>query len=157
MRALGLNTFITTQGAASTAMKTVVIGAVINIILDPIFIFIFDMGVRGAALATIISQGISAAWVMRFLTGNRTRLHIRRKNLRLMKEIVMTVLALGIAHFIMTSTESILNVAFNSSLSRYGGDIAVGSMTILSSVMQLQMLPVQGLAQGAQPVMSFNY
>ncbi|MDO5141237.1 MAG: MATE family efflux transporter [Eubacteriales bacterium] len=157
MLALGLNTFITTQGAASTAMKTVVIGAVINIILDPIFIFIFDMGVRGAALATIISQGISAAWVMRFLTGNKTRLHIRKNNLRLRKEIVMTVLALGIAPFIMTSTESILNVAFNSSLSRYGGDIAVGSMTILSSVMQLQMLPVQGLAQGAQPVMSFNY
>ena len=138
-------------------MKTVIIGAVCNLILDPILIFGFNMGVRGAALATILSQGISAIWVIRFLTGRKTKLKIRKKNLKIQASVLLPVLALGISPFIMTATESILNVAFNSSLSRYGGDIAVGAMTILSSVMQLQFMPVQGLGQGAQPILSYNY
>jgi len=157
MISLGLNSFITTQGATSVSMKTVLIGAVINIILDPILIFGFDMGVSGAALATIISQFVSAIWVLKYLTGSKTQLKLKLSNTKLDKAIVLPVLALGVAPFIMSSTESILNIAFNASLSRYGGDIAVGSMTILSSVMQLQMLPVQGLAQGAQPLMSYNF
>lgn len=157
MVALGLNTFITTQGFAGVAMKTVMIGAVCNIVLDPIFIFVLDMGVFGAALATILSQGISAVWVLLFLTGNKTRLKIRRENLRIKPEIMVPVFALGVAPFIMSSTESILNIAFNASLSKYGGDVAVGAMTILSSIMQLMFMPAQGLAQGAQPIISFNY
>ncbi len=157
MISLGLNSFISTQGATGISMRTVLIGAVINIILDPVFIFLLGMGVKGAALATIISQAVSAAWVLRYLTGSNTRLLLKRRFLRLDRSIVLPVLALGIAPFIMSATESILNVAFNSSLASYGGDIAVGSMTILSSVMQLQMLPVQGLAQGAQPLMSYNF
>ncbi len=154
---LGLNSFITTQGFSSTSMLTVVIGAVINIILDPIFIFAFDMGVEGAALATIISQAVSAIWVIKFLSGKRTKLKIKRSNLRIKKEIILPVLALGISPFVMQSTESILNISFNSSLYKYGGDLAVGCMTILSSVMQICMLPLQGMTQGAQPIISFNY
>ena len=157
MISLGLNTFITTQGFAQIAMKTVLIGAVCNIILDPIFIFVFRMGVKGAALATILSQAVSAAWVMRFLTGEKTRLKLRKENLRLEKTVVLPILALGISPFIMTATESILNIAFNSSLSKYGGDVAVGAMTIISSIMQLQFMPTQGLSQGAQPILSYNY
>ncbi len=157
MISLGLNTFITTQGFSQVAMKTVLIGAICNIILDPIFIFAFRMGVKGAALATIISQAVSAAWVMKFLTGEKTRLKLRKENLRLEKSVVVPVLALGISPFIMTATESILNIAFNSSLSKYGGDVAVGAMTIISSIMQLQFMPTQGLAQGAQPILSYNY
>lgn len=157
MLALGLNSFITTQGFSKIGMKTVIIGAVCNLILDPILIFGFNMGVRGAALATILSQGISAVWVIRFLTGRKTKLKIRKKNLKIQASVLLPVLTLGISPFIMTATESILNVAFNSSLSRYGGDIAVGAMTILSSVMQLQFMPVQGLGQGAQPILSYNY
>lgn len=157
MISLGLNTFITTQGFAQIAMKTVLIGAVCNIILDPIFIFVFRMGVKGAALATILSQAVSAAWVMRFLTGAKTRLKLRKENLRLEKTVVLPILALGISPFIMTATESILNIAFNSSLSKYGGDVAVGAMTIISSIMQLQFMPTQGLSQGAQPILSYNY
>ncbi len=157
MISLGLNTFITTQGYASIAMRTVMIGAICNIVLDPIFIFGFGMGVQGAALATILSQAISAIWVLRFLTGNKTKLKIRKENLKLDKTVALSVMALGISPFIMTATESILNIAFNTSLAKYGGDVAVGAMTILSSVMQFQMMPIQGLAQGAQPIMSFNY
>lgn len=157
MISLGLNTFITTQGATSVAMKTVLIGAVINIVLDPVFIFGLGMGVRGAALATVISQLVSAIWVLKYLCGSQTRLKLMTANMRPNREIVMPVLALGTAPFIMSATESILNVAFNSSLSQYGGDLAVGSMTVLSSVMQLQMLPVQGLSQGAQPLLSYNF
>ncbi len=157
MMALGLNPFITTQGFTKVAMKTILIGAVCNIILDPIFIFALHMGVRGAALATIISQGISAIWVVRFLASEQSLIRIRRQFLKVKKEIMLPVLALGVAPFIMTATESILNIAFNSSLAKYGGDLAVGAMTILSSVMQLQFLPVQGLSQGAQPIMSYNY
>ncbi len=157
MISLGLNTFITTQGYAQIAMKTVMIGAVCNIVLDPIFIFVFDMGVKGAAWATILSQCISAVWVLLFLTGSKTKLRICREYLRINPQIILPVLALGVAPFIMSSTESILNVAFNASLSKYGGDVAVGAMTILSSIMQLMFMPAQGLAQGAQPIISYNY
>lgn len=155
--ALGLNPYITTQGFSKDAMKTVLIGAVCNIILDPIFIFVFKMGVAGAALATIISQGISAVWVVLFLTGKRTNLKIKKRYLRLDTKVLLPVLALGVSPFIMTATESAINICFNMSLAEYGGDVAVGALTILSSIMQLQMLPVQGLAQGAQPIISYNY
>lgn len=157
MFSMGLNPYITTQGFSKDAMKTVLIGAVCNIILDPIFIFGLDMGVRGAALATVISQGVSAIWVLCFLNGKKALIHIRRKYLRPRAQVLLPVLALGISPFIMTATESAINIVFNKSLSTYGGDVAVGAMTILSSVMQLQMMPVQGLSQGAQPIMSFNY
>ena len=157
MMSLGLNPFITTQGFSKDAMKTVIIGALCNIILDPIFIFVLGMGVKGAALATIISQGISAVWVLRFLTGKKSILHIKKEYFKIDWDIMKPVLALGISPFIMSATESAINIAFNMQLSRFGGDIAVGAMTILSSIMQLQMMPVQGVSQGAQPIMSFNY
>lgn len=157
MFSLGLNPYITTQGFSKDAMKTVIIGAVCNIILDPIFIFVFGMGVKGAALATIISQGVSAVWVIFFLHGKKSILKIRRKYLKLDMKVLGPVLALGVSPFIMTATESAINICFNMSLSKYGGDVAVGAMTILSSIMQLQMMPVQGLSQGAQPIMSYNY
>lgn len=157
MFSLGLNAYITTQGFTQIAMKTVIIGAVCNIILDPVFIFVFDMGVKGAAIATVISQAVSAVWVVRFLTSNRSQIRIRREYIRFESRVILPVLALGAAPFIMSATESAINIAFNMSLSKFGGDLAVGAMTILSSIMQLQMLPVQGLSQGAQPIMSFNY
>ena len=138
-------------------MMTVLIGAVCNIILDPIFIFVFKMGVSGAALATIISQSLSMIWILFFLTGKKTTLKIKKKNLRLSKEIVLPSIALGLAPFIMQSTESLLAICFNSSLLKYGGDIAVGAMTILTSVMQFSMLPLNGLTQGGQPIISYNY
>ena len=155
--ALGLNMFITCQGFAKTSMLTVVIGAVLNIILDPIFIFVFDMGVQGTALATIISQAVSAFWVMKFLLGKKTTLKITRKDLAPKLHVILPVLALGVSPFIMQSTESLLFVCLNSSLQKYGGDIAVGAMTILSSVMQFAMMPIQGLTQGAQPIISYNF
>ena len=154
---LGMNAFITAQGFAKTGMLSVLIGAVSNIILDPIFIFGFDMDVRGAALATIISQALSYIWVVRFLCGNKTFLKIRKKNLRLAPKIIFPCLALGAATFIMQASESVISVCFNSSLQKYGGDIAVGAMTILTSVMQFAMLPLQGLGQGAQPIISYCY
>ena len=154
---LGLNAFINAQGYAKTGMLTVAIGAVCNIILDPIFIFGLDMGVRGAALATIISQAVSSVWGVKFLTGAKSTLRIRLKNMRPKGKYIFPSLALGAAPFIMQFTESILSVCFNTSLLRYGGDIAVGAMTILTSVMQFSMLPLQGLTQGAQPIISFNY
>lgn len=157
MISLGLNPFITTQGFSKDAMKTVIIGAICNIILDPIFIFGFHMGVKGAALATILSQGISAVWVLCFLTGKKSVLHIRKEYLKIDWSILKPVLALGLSPFIMMATESAINIAFNMQLSRFGGDVAVGAMTILSSIMQLQMMPVQGISQGAQPIMSFNF
>lgn len=157
MYALGLNPFITTQGFSRDAMLTVVIGAALNIVLDPVFIFLLDMGVQGAALATILSQGVSAAWVLKFLNGKKSILKIRREYLKIDMRVLAPVLALGVSPFIMSATESLINITFNMSLSKYGGDVAVGAMTILSSVIQLQMLPTQGLAQGAQPIMSYNY
>ena len=155
--ALALNNFITTQGFSTTSMLTVVIGAVINIVLDPIFIFGFDMGVRGAALATIIAQAVSAVWVLAFLTGKRTRLKIRLKYLRLKPKILLPVVAIGVAPFSMQSTESLVNIAFNSSLLKYGGNKFVGAMTICSSIMQVLTMIFQGLAQGAQPIVGYNY
>lgn len=155
--ALGLNAFITTQGFAKISMFTVLIGAIINIILDPIFIFIFSMNVKGAALATILSQAISSLWVLYFLTSKKSNLTIQKKYLKLKPNIFLPCLALGVSPFIMQFTESVIQICFNSSLLRYGGDIAVGAMTILTSVMQFSMLPLQGLTQGAQPIISFNY
>ena len=154
---LGLNPFITTQGFSKDAMKTVLIGAVCNIILDPIFIFGLNMGVSGAALATIISQCVSAIWVLRFLTGKQTILKLQLKNLKLKASVILPCLALGISGFIMLSTESLLSISFNSSLSKFGGDLAVGSMTIISSVSQLITLPLSGICQGAQPIVSYNF
>lgn len=154
---MGLNSFISTQGYAKFSMLTVIIGAVTNIILDPILMFGFDLGVRGAAIATVLSQALSTIWVLKFLTGNKTRLKIRKENLKIRKEIMIPVLLLGISPFIMQSTESLLNIAFNFSLQKYGGDIAVGAMTILSSLMQIVFLPLVGLTQGAQPITSYNY
>ncbi len=153
----GLNAFITSQGFASVGMKTVMIGAGINIVLDPVFIFGMGMGVKGAALATVLSQAVSAVWVLCFLSGNKTILHIRRKNFRFRSEVMLPVLSLSVSPFIMQSTESLLSVCFNTSLQKYGGDIAVGAMTIMASVMQFSMMPLQGLAQGMQPIISFNY
>ncbi len=155
--ALGLNAFINAQGFARTGMLTVVIGAVCNIILDPIFIFGLHMGVRGAALATILSQGVSCVWIVRFLLGKETTLRIRKGNLKIRPKTVGPCIARGVVPFIMQFTESVLNICFNTSLLKYGGDVAVGAMTILSSVMQMSMLPIQGLTQGAQPIIGFNY
>lgn len=154
---LGLNNFITTQGFAAFSMLTVVIGAVCNIILDPILIFGFQMGVRGAALATILSQTVSAVWVLLFLVGKRTLLHLRVKYLRLKTSVLLPVVAIGVSPFIMQSTESLVSISFNSSLLKYGGDPYVGAMTIASSVMQVGTMPLHGLAQGAQPIIGFNY
>ena len=154
---LGMNAFITAQGFAKTGMLSVMIGAAANIILDPIFIFVFGMGVRGAALATILSQALSCTWVLAFLFGKKTFLKIKASNLKLTRSIIMPSLALGLSTFIMQSSESVISVCFNSSLLKYGGDIAVGAMTILTSVMQFAMLPLQGLGQGAQPIISYNY
>ena len=154
---LGMNAFISAQGYAKVSMWTVLIGAVCNIVLDPLFIFVFKMGVRGAALATVLSQAVSMLWVLRFLTGERSRISLRRKTLRLDLKTILPCVALGLAPFIMQSTESILSVCFNSSLLKYGGDMAVGAMTILTSVMQFAMLPMQGIAQGAQPISSYNF
>ena len=139
------------------SMVSVLIGAVCNITLDPIFIFVLHMGVKGAALATIISQAISTIWVVLFLCGKKTQLHLRKKYMRLVPKVILPCVALGLAAFIMQASESVVSVCFNSSLLRYGGDIAVGSMTILTSVMQFAMLPLQGIAQGAQPISSYNY
>ena len=154
---LGLNAFITAQGFAKISMKTTLIGAVTNIILDPIFIFLLGMGVRGAALATVLSQLLSAAWVLRFLTGKQTILKLQKKNLRLQAKTILPCVLLGLSPFVMQSTESILNICFNSSLLKYGGDTAVGAMTILSSVMQFSILPLSGLCQGAQPITGYNF
>lgn len=154
---MGMNPFLTTQGFAKFAMITTVIGAVINIVLDPIFIFGLKMGVSGAALATIISQCVSAIWVLRFLTGKQTILKLQVKNLKLKASVILPCLALGISGFIMLSTESLLSISFNSSLSKFGGDLAVGSMTIISSVSQLITLPLSGICQGAQPIVSYNF
>ena len=154
---MGMNPFLTTQGFAKFSMLTTVIGAVFNIILDPIFIFGLGMGVKGAALATILSQCVSAVWVLKFLTGKKTILKLQLKNLKLIPKILFPCLALGMSSFIMLSTESLLSISFNSSLAKYGGDLAVGAMTIISSVSQLIMMPINGVCQGAQPLLSFNF
>jgi len=154
---LGMNTFITAQGFTTVSMVSVIIGAVCNIVLDPIFIFGFGMGVKGAALATIISQMLSCVWIISFLCGKKTQLKIKKENLKLRADIILPCIALGTAAFVMQSSESVISVCFNSSLLKYAGDIAVGAMTIMTSVMQFAMLPLQGIAQGAQPITSYNF
>lgn len=154
---MGMNPFITTQGFSKISMLTTVIGAVINIVLDPIFIFVFNMGVKGAALATVLSQAVGAVWILRFLTGKKTNLSLRKMNLKLDVKVIVPCLMLGISSFVMLSTESILSISFTSSLSRYGGDIAVGAMTIITSVSQLVLMPLQGICQGGQPIISYNF
>ena len=154
---MGMNPFITTQGFAKTSMLTTVIGAVINIILDPVFIFVFDLGVRGAAIATVLSQAVSAVWILRFLTGKKTVLRLRPVYMKLSPKVIFPCLALGVSTFVMLSTESLLSISFTSSLSRFGGDLAVGAMTILNSMNQLLSMPLQGICQGGQPIISFNF
>ena len=154
---LGMNMFITSQGFAKFSMLTVIIGAVLNIALDPVFIFAFGLGVPGAAIATVFSQAVSAAWVLLFLTGKRTTLRIKPKCMVVRWRILLPVLGLGVSPFIMQSTESLLSVVLNTSLLRYGGDTAVGAYTVIASIMQAINLPLQGLTQGAQPITSFNY
>ena len=154
---MGMNTFITTQGFAKISMLTTVIGAAINIVLDPIFIFVFNMGVSGAAIATVLSQAVSAVWILKFLTGKKTILRLKPGNMKLQPKIILPCLGLGVSSFIMVSTESILSISFTSSLSRFGGDVAVGAMTVLTSINQLITMPLSGICQGGQPLISFNY
>lgn len=154
---LGMNAFITAQGYTGTSMISVVIGAVSNIILDAVFIYGFNWGVKGGAIATVISQALSCIWVVLFLSSRRSILRLKLKNLFVSPKIILPCVALGLATFIMQSSESVISVCFNSSLLKYGGDIAVGAMTILVSVMQFAMLPLQGIAQGAQPILSYNF
>ncbi len=155
--AIGLNTFITSQGFATIGMATVCIGAIINIVLDPIFIFVFKMGVQGAALATIISQAVSAIWVVAFLCGKKSYLKIKKENLKLSKNVVMPILALGVSPFIMQFTECLVQLIFNKGMLQYGDTKNVAVMSVLFSIMQLVWLPMQGIAQGAQPILSYNY
>lgn len=154
---MGMNTFITTQGFAKISMMTTVIGAVINIVLDPILMFGFNMGVKGAAIATVLSQAVSAVWILKFLTGKKTILKLKASNLKLIPSVILPCLGLGVSTFIMLSTESILSISFTSSLARYGGDVAVGAMTVLTSINQLITMPLSGVCQGGQPLISYNY
>ena len=154
---MGMNSFITTQGFAKVSMMSTVLGAVANIILDPIFMFVFKLGVAGAAIATVISQAVSAVWILCFLLGKKTILKLKLSNMKLEKKVLLPCLALGVSTFVMISTESILSVSFTSSLSRYGGDLAVGAMTVLTSVNQLITMPITGVCQGAQPLIGYNY
>lgn len=155
--ALGLNSFISAQGFAKTAMLSVLIGAITNIVLDPIFIFGLNLGVKGAALATIISQCVSAIWVVRFLLSSKSIIRIKKHNIKLNKKVILSIAALGISPFIMQTTESLINIVFNVGLQKYGGDLYVGSMTILTSVMQLLVVPIQGFTMGVQPLISYNF
>lgn len=154
---LGMNAFVTAQGHTKVAMLSVVIGAVANIALDSLLIYGFGMGVRGAALATVISQSLSTVWVLAFLFSKKAILRLRVSNMRLSARVILPCLGLGLASFMMQASESVISVCFNSSLLEYGGDVAVGAMTMLSSVMQFAMLPMTGIAQGAQPILSYNY
>ena len=154
---MGMNPFITTQGFAKISMLTTVIGAVINIVLDPILIFGFNMGVRGAAIATVMSQLVSALWILKFLTGPKTTLKLKLPNMKLQPKIILPCLGLGVSTFVMLSTESILSISFTSSLAKFGGDVAVGAMTVLTSINQLMTMPLSGVCQGGQPLISFNY
>ncbi len=157
MISMGLNLFISTQGFTLFSMATVLIGAGLNIILDPIFIFVLDMGVKGAAVATVISQGVSAVWTLLFLTGKKTKLQLNFSDMKPDMKLLLPCLGLGLAPFVMQSTEAVINIAFNSSLQNYGGDIAVGTMTVATTIMQVIWTPAQGIAMGAQPIISFNY
>lgn len=153
----GMNGFINSQGFAKTGMLTVMLGAAANLILDPVFIFLFGMGVQGAALATVISQGLSAVWVMRFLCGRKTILRLKRKNMRLQPRLVREIAGLGLAGFIMSGTNSMVQIVCNATLGRWGGDLYIGVMTILNSVREVVGMPVIGLTNGAQPVLGYNY
>ena len=155
--ALGLNPYIIAQGAAKTGRMSVVIGAVINIVLDPVFIFVFDMGVAGAAIATVISQLVSAAWVVGFLMSKKALLKIRLKNLKPDFSIIKKVSALGVSPFVMRSTESLVGIVLNSGMQRYGGDLYVGSITIMQSILQFFSAPLSGFTQGIQPIISYNF
>ena len=157
MIGLGMNPFITSQGFGRTGMMTVGLGAVVNIVLDPVFIFALDMGVWGAALATVLSQAVSCVWVVTFLRGKQTLLRLEKASLPIRPRLILPCVALGTATFIMQASESVISVCFNASLLKYGGDIAVGAMTILSSVMQFALLPLQGISQGSQPLVSYHY
>ena len=154
---MGMNVFITTQGFAQISMLTTVIGAVINIVLDPILMFGLKLGVKGAAIATVISQAVSAIWILRFLTGKKTILRLKKENLKLVSKIILPCLGLGVSTFVMLSTESILSISFTSSLAKFGGDVAVGAMTVLTSINQLITMPLSGVCQGGQPLISYNY
>lgn len=154
---LGMNAFVTAQGYSKIAMLSVVIGAVTNIALDPLFIYVFGMGVRGAALATVISQSFSTVWVLSFLFSKKALIRLKVENMQISAKVIFPCLGLGMASFMMQASESVISVCFNSSLLEYGGDVAVGAMTILSSVMQFAMLPMNGIAQGAQPILSYNF
>lgn len=155
--AVGLNTFISGQGESKVAMLSVVIGALLNICLDPVLIFVLDMGVKGAALATVVSQAVSAAWVIRFLTSKRSSMKLKTEHMRLKTEIVVRIAGLGVSPFIMQSTESMVGITLNSGLQNYGGDLYVGTMSIMTSIMQLILIPVQGISQGVQPIISYCY
>ena len=154
---LVLNSFITAQGFARTGMLTVLIGAILNIILDPILIFYFKMGVQGAAVATVVSQAVSAVWVTKFLLGKNTKIKIKKEYFKIKKSVIIPIIGLGLSPFVMQSTNSVVNVVLNSSLQKFGGDLGVGAMTICGSVIQVLQMPVFGLAQGVQPIVSYNY
>ena len=157
MLSSGLNTFINSQGFAKMGMITILIGAVLNIILDPIFIFGFNMGIKGAALATVISQAVSAIWTVSFLSGHKTIIKIKKSYMKLKADNVKRILALGLSPFIMQSTESLVQIAFNTTLLKYGGDVQVGAMTVIISAMQIFNMPLLGITQGAQPLIGYNY
>ena len=153
----GLNTFITAQGQSKTAMFSVLIGAIFNIILDPIFIFALNLGIKGAAIATVISQAISAAWVIRFLTSDKASLRISAQMMRPQGKLILSIAALGVSPFIMQVTESLITIVFTHGLQKYGDDLYVGSFTILQSIMQIIFIPMSGFSQGVQPIISYNY
>ncbi|HIT64912.1 MAG TPA: MATE family efflux transporter [Candidatus Ventrimonas merdavium] len=157
MVGLGMNSFINSQGFGKIGMMTVLLGAVANIILDPVFIFVFGMGVQGAALATVISQGLSAAWILRFLTGKKTILRLKASNMRLEWRRVKEIVALGLSGFTMNVTNSLVQIMYNATLQMYGGDLYVGVMTVVNSVREVVSMPVQGVTNSAQPVMGYNY
>ena len=154
---MGMNSFLNTQGFAKISMLTTVIGAAVNLVLDPILIFALDMGVAGAAIATVISQAVGALWIIRFLTGKKTILKLKVPNMRLVPGVILPCLGLGISSFVMISTESVLSVSFTSSLAKYGGDLAVGAMTVLTSINQLVTMPLMGICSGGQPIIGYNY
>lgn len=157
MVSLGMNSFINSQGFAKTGMLTVALGAVVNILLDPVFIFVFHMGVRGAALATVLSQLLSALWVLRFLTGKKAIYRLSLNNMKLDFPLIGEIVGLGLSGFIMSITNSAVQIVCNASLQFYGGDIYVGVMTVLNSIREVLTMPVQGITNGAQPVLGFNY
>lgn len=154
---VGMNAYINTQGFTKTGMKTVLLGAILNIILDPVFIYLFDMGISGAALATIISQGASCVWVIKFITGKKSTIKLRSKYFKPDFKIIFQICSLGISTFVMSSTESLLQISFNNRLSIYGGTTAVGVMSIMNTLLQCVSLPTQGIMTGTQPILSYNY